>query len=287
MKQTARHTTQSVGVEKSGRENLFARRKTRTLSVTGEGEFEVDPDIVNLSFRVSETARDISSALDAALAKAEKVRKLAQKYGFPNENIRSDAVRIEEFVTEAGEEVYNDEDGKKKKRKKVSSVAVIIILRVHLEGAAVASFNNLMIDTLQLSVESACPPSYSVSTLMELRQEARKAAIENAKAKAQLIFDGMEDPTVSLGAPISIEDISVSTRDDAFTHFPFSYLYSFSTPAKGVFALPSREQPPHPLKKARLEELQRVVGDLFVIPKISIIAHIHAVFEIKNMVKHK
>lgn len=293
-KQTARRSTGGPAPRSFGREsnttsatNLFASNNTRSISVVGEVELEVEPDLVKLSFRVSETAADTQTALDGVLSKVGKAREVAKKSGVPNNNVCADSVSIKEFLIDNDDDEDDEESvgGKDKKKKKVKNVEVTIILRIRLEGPSVASFNNLMIDMMELHLQSHNPPVYDVSTLTDHRQSARKAAVQNAKAKAQLILSSLDDPTVSLGPPIVIEDIQVDNEDDATDGFSFSHSYSSPLLTSRGFggsmrpASPVDDAPP-PLKKARLEELQRVAGELFVIPKIRVISHVKTVFEI-------
>lgn len=276
---------------------VYSSNGTRTILVQGTDEIQVQPDTVTVSFKVSEERTDFKQAVGATLVLLNAVRERIVSIGIPNECIASDSLGMTQRVAviQDGVEVSDDEDDdededtliSKKRRseqKKVAQKEKIVlhignvVLRCRLEKENMRLFARLMFTCLEMGVTNHESPCYETSELTKYRMETRENAIGNSVEKAQIMLNALQDPSISLGPPIAIEDVHVDLDDDAYS--------SFEGGSPWYLAMPIQRkklgQPEATADAASglLDEISHRVDDLFVMPVIKVSARTKVVFEI-------
>jgi len=312
-------TSQSTLVE------IYNTTRTRTIAVDGQDEFEVPPDLVNLSFDISEEAVDYQEAIQLTLASLDACRNKALAMGIPNESMSCDSMSVSERVKimQDGVEVEDDgeeeeeedddfarpvssksrkragqsvggppakkaavEEGEgevpKKIKEKIRVTVYIprIILRMRLEEDTLKLFGRLMFTVLQMGVPNFEAPMYETTELTAHRHKARDNAIINAKDKATIILDGIDDSSLCLGDPITVNDIHCDVQDDSLQSFTGSHTPWFLSYGKKKSSHTGDIAPISDSLLARMD-------DLFVIPPLRIIARIKVIFEITKSAEEK
>lgn len=297
-RQTARRSTggpaprfgQCVSASESSESQqveIFTHTNVRTIAVTGSVDMEVNPDIVRVSFEIAGTGADTDAAMSQAVPRLAKARELATACGIDNQSIFSDSVRINEVVEyEDGASAGRSSFGARDPTKVIKNryVKVTTVLRISLEGSNVSLFNSLMLAFTDYGLQTYDAPVYDTSMITEYRQQARQDAVLNAKAKAEVLVAALGDSSVTLGSPILIRDIQVDVTSDAESSFNGLGLSFGPTVVQstGEELSDSEESQAPKVKKPRLDELQKVTGDLFVVPPIIIGAQVKIIFELKT-----
>jgi uncharacterized protein YggE len=299
---------------------VYNATQTRTISVTGTDEFDVDVDTVSMSYKIMEEDLDYQQAIVSTLSTLDFVRNIVKSLGVSNEFISSDALTVNQrTVTMRDGEVVTDEDSdddenpfplhqgsggllnnnnKRKKpdaKEKVQSEATIaivfqptIILRVQLNADTVSLFPRIMFKLLQIGIPNHMSPIYDSSILTQHKHSARENAILNAQEKANNILSSL-DSDVCVGKPVTVNDIHVDPYDvhESDSLFRGFGAYSFGSRSRG-------NKKAQGLKKSSLtiaddqkhlfsDSLLERVDELFVIPPIRIAGKINCIFEIVPM----
>ena len=129
-------------------------------------------------------------------------------------------------------------------------------------------------------------PLYEVSDLTEHRHEARANAVRNAKEKAEVMIDALGDPRLTLGFPITVNDIPLDVQDDASSGFYVKpwYMHHRGALAKkaNVTSLAgdssSSSTPMEPSAISKL--LEDGFDELFDISPIRVSACVRVIFEV-------
>ena len=275
---------------------IYNQQRTRTIALDGTDEFEVDPDLINLSYLISTEEDSYQGAIRVVLSKLDEVRGKIFEMGIPNESVSCDSLSINERIAilQDGVEVVasddqsdddsdsSDQRRKKKKKKgekekvKVKVYIPKIVIRVGLEGETVKLFGTLMFTLLQMGLVNFEAPVYESTELTQYRNQARENAINNATERAILIINGLKDDSISLGKPLTINDINCAIEDDSLEAFTGNSLTPWFLNA------PVGEKKISEAKSTPLfsDDIASRMNDLFVIPKIRIIARIQVIFEI-------
>lgn len=292
----------------------------RTIAVNGEAEFEVSPDLIALNFNIEESAADPLEATEAAITKLGETRKKLIELGVENKHISSDALVLEE-IREGDEDSDDDDDYNKpvfnrfgmpaaqpeKKRKKKASEDVVISyqarigLHIALEGETAGLFGKVMITLLAAGLQQSQNPVYDLVELTAFRNDARRDAMKNATEKAAVIVEGLQNPRITLGAPLVIRDLMVDLEVAAPSFGGiFSTFRTLLTPrstmvtTKPVGANKKRKAggPTATTKEvdsavasasstdARMEALLAQAEYLFVPPMVKVAARIQTLFEL-------
>ena len=319
-KQTARRTTGS-GYRASfqGTTEVIEVTPTgaRTIAVNGEAEFEVPPDLIALNFNIEESAGDPLEATEAAIGKLGEIRKKLVELGVENQHISSDALVLQEISEEDEDEnppialpppprlsfptfpTNAPPQSEKKKKKKASDVAVTyeahIGVHIALEGETAALFGKVMITLLASGLQQAQNPVYDLVELTAFRNDARRDAMKNASEKAAVIVEGLQNPQITLGAPLVIRDLMVNLEVVAPSFGGiFSTFRTLLTPRSTVMTTKAvgtnkkrktakedevAEATP-PSTDARMEALLAQAEYLFVPPMVKVAARIQTLFEL-------
>ena len=151
-----------------------------------------------------------------------------------------------------------------------------IVIRIRLENETIKLFGTLMFTLLQMGLVNFEAPIYESTELTQYRNKARENAIINAEERAHLIISSLNDESVSVGKPLTINDINCAVEDDsseAFTGNSMTPWFLNAPVGKRKFAADSNL----PLFS---DDMATRMNDLFVIPKIRISARIQVIFEI-------
>lgn len=257
---------------------IYNNGGARTIAVDGEDEFEVDPDIVRLSFKISEEHTDVQEAINNALSKLGEARQKFVEIGILNENISSDSLCVSERVKA---EVSPSGPGKRKREVNIVTFTAIIILRLRLENDTMELFGRTMFSAMEMGLYSQKAPVYELSELTAHRNEARTNAIVNAREKAEVMLTGFGTPNISLEYPITINDIPVDISDDSASAF-------FGNSRPFLFAITKKEDASdddddsvEKVSRPRLEKLKDRMNDLFVAPPIRVSAKVRVIFALR------
>ncbi len=274
-------TTQSVVAD------IYQNTKTRCIAVEGEVEMQVDPDMSHLSLELRREAKDAGDALDLLLDSLARTREIARTIGLSEDDVITDSVsfhqrKINNDDDESDDEEEEEEEEEKKKGKSKDEYVhqATVVVRIVLEGETVRHFNEVMIQFLANGMKSHSPPVYERSDLNECRAVARKDATQNAIARATAILSGLNDSTIKLGAPLTINDVQIDVSDDASGSFNYCSIFNM-TPSKAMGA-EEDEKTEERVKRARTDRLQRAIGPLFVAPQLTVAARVQVIFEVVN-----
>ena len=270
---------------------VWTETGTRTIVVEGTAELNHIPDIVHLSFLVSETADSIPEGIQTVLSKLSQVRKIAMDCGVPNSNVSSDSIGSTGKKTEYG---YYEKDNSFKVTETKTQYEVKSVVRICLDGsdgskASSKLFSKLCFEILgSLGLRTYEAPMYDSSELTSLRHQARVDACENAKEKATKILGALNDPNVKIGRPVCIRDVHCDIDDDSHNSFDGNWT-SWQTEREIV----DNQSASSPTKKARIEKSKEIENPLssldssiaehiFAVPPIKIAACVQAIFEIAD-----
>ncbi|HAF49394.1 MAG TPA: hypothetical protein DCL08_09200 [Anaerolineaceae bacterium] len=166
-----------------------APEKERTMGVSGTGRVTVVPDIAAINIGVRSEAEAVTDALDTNTAQANRISRALQELGIEEDDIQTSNFNV--YPSDR----YDPMTGQIEGRYFVVENTVNVTVRDLTSLGAV----------LTAVVEAGANNIYGINFNVEDREaavaEARKLAIEDAKAKAQAIA---EESGVELGEIISI-----------------------------------------------------------------------------------
>lgn len=165
------------------------------IAVEGRSSINIEPDMVEFSLRVSETAPTTGEAQGLANAKVSKILALLESFGVERKDITTNNLS---FSTD-----YNWEDGKQE------FVAERVSQQVSVSMYNLDSFP-AMVDALGaqltgITLNSVCFDRKNKAAFYE---QARREAVEDAAAKARAYA---EAGGLALGEPLSISEGSLSS----------------------------------------------------------------------------
>lgn len=232
-------------------------------------EFEVIPDIVNLSFAIEEESADFDDAMVNILDKLSESRNIVTSMGISEANISSDSVGS------------NKKEIESKKGKLDITFHLTVVLRIRLEENNVAIFSNVLHSLLSFGLRMNDAPVYDLSELTKHRNVARTEAAANAKDKALNIVSGFNDANLALGSPLIVSDFHVDIDDDSdesFSGMINSRTFTFSKASHSKAETKSDE---HQAKKARVDESR--VTEIFKIPPVRVCASVKVLFALVSV----
>ena len=161
----------------------------RTIHVFGEGEINVAPDEAQFGFQIQSFGAKIKDVQKQNASKTNELMETLKKLGIPAKDVQTSHVRIEPQ--------YDFSSGKRKFREYAAFKGFTIKLR-ELEN-----YGAVMNGLIDAGVEQAGGLTYGSSRVKQLSEDARKAAVLDAKAKAE----SMAGPLgVTVGRVIKIEE---------------------------------------------------------------------------------
>lgn len=161
---------------------------TNVISVSGEGEVFAVPDIATISFSVREESKKVSDAQNKVSAKIKTTLTAVRKLGIPDKDIKtqnySSSPKYEwqsRTVSCMGMNCPSPYPGKQ------------VLVGYEVSQSVTVTVRNLdlvngLVDTLgQASVTDMNGPNFAIDKQDELKAEARKEAIDKARAKAEVL----------------------------------------------------------------------------------------------------
>ncbi len=167
-----------------------ASKPDPVVVVTGSGAASAAPDTANISLTISTTAEDTSTASGENAAITEKVRAAVRELGIGKSDIQTSNYNCYP--------VYDNDNS-------ISGYRVSNTLKVTVRNFSV--INKVIDNSLAAGVTQISGLYFSLSNTSKLRSTAIKAAIADAKEKAEII-------AASLGKTITgIETITENSSD--------------------------------------------------------------------------
>ncbi len=262
---------------------IYNQSQSRTIAVNGSDDIEIVPDRVRLSFRVSEQGDEYMTAVRSTLDMLDKAKAKVTTLGVTEESISCDSMSVKQWTHEIKE-------GRKKQ--KVTIYEPTIVLRIQLESGIIPLFGKIMISLLQLGIQNYEAPLYETTELTAFRNQARANAIKNAKEKAEIIIEGLNDTSLRLGNPITINDIFVDLQSDANSSFSSNPWYlNVPVQSRGLVRTDSKgatgggvdsdgDEGEGDNTTITLDDQTLQRADLFSIPNICVTAYIKVIFSI-------
>ena len=168
----------------------IARNQTPTVEVVGEGIVYVTPDMVNISISIEKEGLDLKNLRQKNGEAVAQVLQLLSKE-LPMENFQTSYVSL-----------YKDDYNKLNKYRVVQNI------NIKLED--ISKYDNLMNAIFDAGVNRIDGISFGVKNKEKLLQEARVAAIDDARKKALLYAVSLDQ---NIGKAIQIKEINSHFND--------------------------------------------------------------------------
>lgn len=161
------------------------------ISVAGEGKVTAAPDVANISLGVSVLAPTVAEARQQAAASLEAMLATMRNNGVDDKDIQTSQLNISpEYDYRNNETIlrgFRVQNNVNAEIRDIDSTGKVV------DEAVEAGGNNAQIQGISFTIDD---PS-------ELQEQARKAAVEDAKRKADVLASAAG---VSVGGPISISE---------------------------------------------------------------------------------
>ena len=168
----------------------IAQNQTPTVEVTGEGIVYATPDMVNISISIEKEGLDLKNLRQKNGEAVAQVLQLLSKE-LPMENFQTSYVSL-----------YKDDYNKLNKYRVVQNI------NIKLED--ISKYDNLMNAIFDAGVNRIDGISFGVKNKEKLLQEARVAAIDDARKKALLYAVSLDQ---NIGKAIQIKEINSHFND--------------------------------------------------------------------------
>ena len=168
----------------------IAQNQTSTVEVVGEGIVYVTPDMVNISISIEKEGLDLKNLRQKNGEAVAQVLQLLSKE-LPMENFQTSYISL-----------YKDDYNKLNKYRVVQNI------NIKLED--ISKYDNLMNAIFDAGVNRIDGISFGVKNKEKLLQEARVAAIDDARKKALLYAVSLDQ---NIGKAIQIKEINSHFND--------------------------------------------------------------------------
>lgn len=168
----------------------IAQNQTPTVEVTGEGIVYATPDMVNISISIEKEGLDLKNLRQKNGEAVAQVLQLLSKE-LPMENFQTSYVSL-----------YKDDYNKLNKYRVVQNI------NIKLED--ISKYDNLMNAIFDTGVNRIDGISFGVKNKEKLLQEARIAAIDDARKKALLYAVSLDQ---NIGKAIQIKEVNSHFND--------------------------------------------------------------------------
>jgi hypothetical protein len=168
----------------------IAQNQTPTVEVVGEGIVYVTPDMVNISISIEKEGLDLKNLRQKNGEAVAQVLQLLSKE-LPMENFQTSYVSL-----------YKDDYNKLNKYRVVQNI------NIKLED--ISKYDNLMNAIFDAGVNRIDGISFGVKNKEKLLQEARVAAIDDARKKALLYAVSLDQ---NIGKAIQIREVNSHFND--------------------------------------------------------------------------
>ena len=168
----------------------IAQNQTPTVEVTGEGIVYATPDMVNISISIEKEGLDLKNLRQKNGEAVAQVLQLLSKE-LPMENFQTSYVSL-----------YKDDYNK------INKYRVVQNINIKLED--ISKYDNLMNAIFDAGVNRIDGISFGVKNKEKLLQEARVAAIDDARKKALLYAVSLDQ---NIGKAIKIKEVNSHFND--------------------------------------------------------------------------
>ncbi|MBI5400623.1 MAG: SIMPL domain-containing protein [Candidatus Yonathbacteria bacterium] len=161
---------------------------TNTISVSGDGEVFASPDIATLSFTVRDESKKVADAQDKVSAKVKVALMGIRKLGVADKDIKTENYssypKYEWQEPTAGCMALNCPPARPGKQVVVGyEVSQTVTVKVH----NLELVNSLVDGLANAGVTEMQGPNFAIDKEDDLKAEARKQAIDKARAKAEVL----------------------------------------------------------------------------------------------------
>ena len=168
----------------------IAQNQTPTVEVVGEGIVYATPDMVNISISIEKEGLDLKNLRQKNGEAVAQVLQLLSKE-LPMENFQTSYVSL-----------YKDDYNKLNKYR--------VVQNIHIKLEDISKYDNLMNAIFDAGVNRIDGISFGVKNKEKLLQEARVAAIDDARKKALLYAVSLDQ---NIGKAIQIKEINSYFND--------------------------------------------------------------------------
>ncbi len=165
----------------------FSAEAPRSIQVTGEGLVRTEPDLVKLNFGIESNDRDLNKAKEDNAQKTKKLMDALKKFNVPSKDIQTGYIQINPN--------YDWNGGKRSFRGYTAMKSLSITLR------DVNEYGKILNAVIDAGVDHVNGLQFEHSKAEELKMEARKRAVANAKARAELLASELKQ---KIGLPLEI-----------------------------------------------------------------------------------
>lgn len=170
-----------------------AETETRQIIVTGEGRVTAAPDMAVVTLGVSDQAPEAQTAMDSVSERVRAIFQTVTDYGVAPRDVQTTSLRLDPVW----ERRDQDEQGPPEIRGFVATNDITLRLR------DMTSLGAILQDVLASGANRFNRISFTLSDPTSARNEARREAVRDARARAELYA---EAAGVSLGALIELSE---------------------------------------------------------------------------------
>ena len=165
--------------------------ETRTINVSGQGEAAAAPDVAYVSLGIDNRGGDLGEVIAAANTTMAEITEAVLAEGVEEKDIQTASFNVwvetprDERGNPSGQEIYH-----------VSNIIRITVRDIVTTGDVIGA-------ALDAGANEVHSLSFGIDDTSELEAEARAAAVEDARARAEQLADGLG---VTLGGPVSVSE---------------------------------------------------------------------------------
>jgi uncharacterized protein YggE len=163
-----------------------------TISVSGSGQATGTPDVAYVELGVNVTNPDVGQAITEANQTMNDVRQALLDAGVPEENLQTSTFNV------SAEQPPTPPDSTQQPE---PTYRVVNILRVKVEQ--IDTVSDVIDAGLNAGANNVYNLSFDIADPTALQEQARTAAIEDARNRAQQLADGLG---VQVGAPVQVSE---------------------------------------------------------------------------------
>ncbi len=205
--------------------DTIAAPPTNVVSVTGEGKVSAVPDIASISFTVSEDANTSAQAQDAATKKMNTALKLLEGLGIDDKDVKTSSYVISPRYSNQ-QPCYPDRPCVYGEQKIIgysaSQTVEVKVREIDNAGKVLSALG-------EAGAQNLYGPNFTIDDPEELKTEARKQAIEEARAHAK-----------QLASDLGVRIVRVVNYSENGGYPPMPYYYKGVENAVGS-AAPARD----------------------------------------------
>ena len=158
---------------------------SNVISFDGKGEITAQPDIATVSFAIVESQSDVKAAQDKVSTREKAVLEFLEKSGIEKKDIKTDSyTSYPKYESTPCYEYYGCRQNTKITGYEVSERLTVKVRDLTKAGEIVKGLGGQ-------NVSEMSGPNFEIENEDKLRDQARKIAIDEAKAKAEKLSDDL------------------------------------------------------------------------------------------------